>query len=82
MAIMTEEDIRVRAYHLWEADGRPFGRDLEFWARAQQSLANGINQTARPGRKAAQRNPRSQPAAVAGGATKGRRTAPRRNGAS
>jgi hypothetical protein len=29
-----EERIRVRAYLLWEADGRPHGRDIEHWERA------------------------------------------------
>lgn len=31
-----EERIRVRAYHLWEQDGRPDGRDAEFWERARE----------------------------------------------
>ena len=31
-----EERIRVRAYHLWEADGRPHGRETEFWERARE----------------------------------------------
>ena len=38
MAFDSEEHIRVRAYHLWEANGRPEGRDLEFWTQAQQAL--------------------------------------------
>ena len=29
-----EEVIRTRAYYLWEQDGRPEGRELEFWYRA------------------------------------------------
>jgi hypothetical protein len=29
-----EHRIRERAYHLWEASGRPSGRDVEFWHRA------------------------------------------------
>jgi hypothetical protein len=29
------QTIRERAYHLWEADGRPDGRDTEFWERAR-----------------------------------------------
>jgi hypothetical protein len=41
MAFETEDHIRVRAYHLWEANGRPEGRDLEFWERAQQSASEG-----------------------------------------
>ena len=29
-----EDSIRERAYHIWEANGRPAGRDEEFWFRA------------------------------------------------
>ncbi|MFH5923021.1 DUF2934 domain-containing protein [Roseomonas xinghualingensis] len=29
-----EQRVRVRAYHLWEQEGRPEGRALEFWDRA------------------------------------------------
>jgi hypothetical protein len=35
-----EERIRVRAYHLWEASGRPPGRDQEFWQRAHELIAH------------------------------------------
>ena len=35
---LTDEQIRTRAYYLWEADGRPNGRDWEYWHRAQQEL--------------------------------------------
>ncbi len=31
-----EQRVRERAYHLWEADGRPHGRDAEFWERAHE----------------------------------------------
>lgn len=31
-----EHRIRERAYHLWEHDGRPQGRDLEYWERARE----------------------------------------------
>ena len=27
--------IRERAYRLWEADGRPEGREQEYWERAE-----------------------------------------------
>lgn len=30
-----EHRIRERAYHLWEADGKPHGRDVEYWERAR-----------------------------------------------
>jgi hypothetical protein len=31
---IREDRIRKRAYHLWEAEGRPHGRDHEFWLQA------------------------------------------------
>ena len=31
-----EHRIRERAYHLWDADGRPNGRDVEYWERARE----------------------------------------------
>ncbi len=31
-----EEKVRIRAYHLWEADGGPVGRDQEYWERAEE----------------------------------------------
>ena len=34
-----EQRIRERAYSLWEADGRPEGRDLEYWERARELIA-------------------------------------------
>ena len=34
-----EDRIRERAYHLWEASGRPPGREVEFWHRACQTVA-------------------------------------------
>jgi hypothetical protein len=41
-----EERIRVRAYHLWLADGCPHGRDLEYWERAKELQAIADNPTA------------------------------------
>jgi Protein of unknown function (DUF2934) len=34
-----EQHIRELAYHLWEQDGRPSGRDVEFWQRARALVA-------------------------------------------
>ena len=31
--------VRVRAYHIWEANGRPSGRDEEFWRQACEMIA-------------------------------------------
>ena len=33
-----EARIRHRAYLLWEEDGRPDGREQEFWARAEELI--------------------------------------------
>ena len=35
---ISEEAIRERAYHIWEREGRPHGRDFEHWVRAQVEL--------------------------------------------
>jgi hypothetical protein len=34
-----EDDLRERAYFLWEREGRPEGRALEFWERAYREHA-------------------------------------------
>ncbi len=31
-----DQRIRERAYHLWESEGNPHGRDLEYWERARE----------------------------------------------
>jgi hypothetical protein len=31
-----EQRVRERAYALWEAEGKPHGRDVEFWERARE----------------------------------------------
>ncbi len=41
-----EQRIRERAYHLWEADGQPHGRDAEYWERARELDAIASNPTA------------------------------------
>ncbi|MGH7156442.1 MAG: DUF2934 domain-containing protein [Acetobacteraceae bacterium] len=32
---LQKQRIRERAYRLWEEDGGPSGRDLEYWERAR-----------------------------------------------
>ena len=39
-----DDRIRERAYHIWEASGRPSGRDEEFWQRACEMVATGGDQ--------------------------------------
>lgn len=34
--MLSEDAIRDRAYHLWEADGRPEGNGEIYWHRAQE----------------------------------------------
>jgi len=41
-----EQRSRKRAYHLWEASGRPPGREHEFWERARELIAIEDNPTA------------------------------------
>ena len=33
-----EQKIRRRAYELWEQDGRPAGRDDDYWHRAEREI--------------------------------------------
>jgi hypothetical protein len=50
--------IRERAYHLWEADGCPEGRETEFWERASELV--GMEESAGAGQLP---NPATQPGA-------------------
>ena len=34
----ADEAVRSRARELWETNGRPVGRDLEFWLQAEREL--------------------------------------------
>ena len=34
----TETLVRTRAYEIWEAEGRPSGRDAEHWFRALEEV--------------------------------------------
>jgi DUF2934 family protein len=33
-----KQEIRKRAQELWELEGRPAGRDLEFWLKAESEI--------------------------------------------
>ena len=43
-----EEDVRIRAYHLYEARGKEEGHELEDWLRAEEEI-----KSCRPGAVAA-----------------------------
>jgi hypothetical protein len=36
----TEKEIMERAYEIWERNGRPEGRENDFWYQAEQELRN------------------------------------------
>lgn len=38
MSAVSPELIRLRAYELWEAEGRPSGRDRDHWLHAAHEL--------------------------------------------
>jgi len=40
MAKPSEKEIAARAYQLWEENGRPEGKEEEFWHVAEQELLN------------------------------------------
>jgi|tagenome__1003787_1003787.scaffolds.fasta_scaffold20937582_4 Protein of unknown function (DUF2934) len=37
------DEITVRARQLWEQNGRPSGRDLEFWLQAESEISGAID---------------------------------------
>jgi hypothetical protein len=39
-ARQTKEEIRTRAREVWEQNGRPDGRDLEFWLQAETEISD------------------------------------------
>ncbi len=53
-----EKRIKERAYHLWEADGKPHGRHDEYWERASELV--GMESSAGAGQLP---NPATQPGA-------------------
>ena len=44
----TDERVRVRAYILWEQDGRPHGRNDEYWNRALAEIQAEERAAAKP----------------------------------
>ena len=55
-AVTLEDRIRERAYHIWEANGRPSGRADEFWHEACEAIAA----AAQPRAKAASRRSKQE----------------------
>ena len=46
---MEKDVIQQKAYELWEAEGRPHGRDIEHWERAETAITGGAPKTAKSG---------------------------------
>ena len=38
---LNEDVVRTRAYLMWEADGRPFGREDHYWHLAMSEITTG-----------------------------------------
>ena len=55
-----EDQVRRRAYELWEADGRPEGQDQQYWFKALAERAAAGAATIKPAPK---RAPRARKAA-------------------
>jgi len=71
--------IRQRAYEIWEAEGRPHGKEHEHWRRAEQEVAHREAAAAAAGSTAATTAPRrsrGQPPSGSAGDSAAPRTAP------
>jgi Protein of unknown function (DUF2934) len=36
---VSKNDVAIRAYQIWDSEGRPEGRDRDHWLRAESELA-------------------------------------------
>lgn len=57
----VEHAIREQAYYFWEQDGRPHGRETEYWIRAVHSVGT-AHKPAKPKVKAAASKASTAPA--------------------
>ena len=75
------KDIELRAYLIWDREGRPHGRDAEHWQRAEAEILGSLPANKAPAKKPAspkkaktvkppQAKPAAKPAAKAKRATK------------
>ena len=46
-----EDQVKRRAYEMWEADGRPEGMDQQYWFKAVSELAAAAAAQIKPARK-------------------------------
>jgi hypothetical protein len=45
---LSDEEIRQRAFMLWERDGRPDGRSVDYWLQAARELEDGVEPPSPP----------------------------------
>jgi len=69
---VTHDKIQELAYRLWQEDGAPTGRDMDYWLRAEAALHTTVKPKAekKPAAKAAPKakakaEPKAKPAAKA-----------------
>jgi hypothetical protein len=63
MTTSLEQQVRERAFHLWEQDGRPHGRADHHWLMAERDIRTAVAQPeakTAPARKAASPKPATQ----------------------
>jgi hypothetical protein len=48
MQNVTQAEIERRAYGIWEHEGRPQGRELEHWLRAEREILTQVSTTRTP----------------------------------
>lgn len=64
-----DDQLRQRAYRIWEAEGRPEGMEAEHWARAERELAGEETDpasaaTPAPAPRSRRKPPAAEPAAT------------------
>lgn len=63
---LTENQVRERAYFIWEREGRPHGRDGEHWIMAERELLVGTGSPSKITKSIPR--PKKQPEATKAGA--------------
>jgi hypothetical protein len=59
MSPEQEQAIRARAYAIWEEEGRPDGKDVEHWLRAESEITSARDNVAAQAGAARDRAPRA-----------------------
>lgn len=68
------ENILAKAYEIWEAEGRPLGRDMEHWMQAEMLIA--AKDTKKKAKPAAKKKAAAKPKAKAKAKAKPKAKAP------